>query len=230
MSIQALGSMFWRTLWQLLAPSRCAACDDSLDDAEPEGLLCAACLTLCEPCPASSLPLVPGAPSCLSRFAYGGPIQTALLRLKWQGRDDLAGPLGRLLRPLVATMLRSCEADFLVPIPLHPQRLRQRGYNQALLLARSALPAKPSSLRLHGGLLKATRATTAAHHQRRNERLLRVESRFAVPAKAKALVASRRIILIDDVITTGATVTACAKALRQAGASDVRAISLLRVV
>ena len=86
--------MFWRTLWQLLAPSRCAACDDSLDDAQPHQLLCAACLTLCEPCPASALPLVPGAPSCLSLFAYGGPIQTALLRLKWQGRDDLAKPLG----------------------------------------------------------------------------------------------------------------------------------------
>lgn len=222
--------MIWRTLWQLLAPSRCAACDDSLDNAQPHQLLCAACLTLCEPCPASALPLVPGAPSCLSLFAYGGPIQTALLRLKWQGRDDLAKPLGLLLRPLVATMLRSYEADFLVPIPLHPQRLRQRGYNQAMLLARAAQPLHSSSLRLHAGLLMATRATTAAHHQRRKERLLRVESRFAVPPKTKALVANRRIILIDDVITTGATVTACAMALRQAGASDVRAISLLRVV
>ncbi|MBL8632252.1 MAG: ComF family protein [Myxococcales bacterium] len=228
MTMKSLGKALWNALWQLLAPPVCAACDEPLH--QPNVLLCADCAALCEPCPAQTMPLVPGAPHCLSRFAYGGPVQTALLRLKWQGRDDLARPLGLLLRPILLEMLQTFEADWLVPIPLHPQRLRERGYNQAMLLARAAMPTQPSSLTLHAGLLSATRPTAAAHRQRRIERIQRVESRFVVPRRAQAHITQRKIILIDDVITTGATVTACAEALRQAGARDVQALSLLRVV
>lgn len=230
MTMQSLGLRLWNALWQLLAPSRCAACEEPLLDEAPDALLCQDCFALCEPCPPVAMPLVPGAPLCRSRFAYGGPIQAALLQLKWQGRDDLARPLGLLLRPILLRMLQTFEADWLVPIPLHPQRLRERGYNQAMLLARAARPSKPSTLQLHAGLLRATRPTEAAHRQRRTERLQRVASRFVVPDAVRALVADKQIILIDDVITTGATVTACTEALRQAGARDVQALSLLRVV
>lgn len=220
----------WESLWQCLGPSRCAACDEPLSDGNAPGQLCSVCFALCEPCPLDAGTLATQTPACRSSFVYEGPLSTALLRLKWQGRDDLARPLGRLLGPLLRELLD--DYDWLVPVPLHPERLRQRGYNQATLLAREALRCQPHRhrLTLHVGLLTAIRSTSAAHQLRRAERLQRVRSRFAVPPQVQRKVAKRRIVLVDDVITTGATVMACSEALTSAGAAEVTAISLLQVL
>ena len=220
----------WDALGQCLCPSRCAACDEPLTDGHATGQLCTACFALCEPCPIDASDLSTQAPRCRSSFVYEGPLSTALLRLKWQGRDDLARPLGLLLGPLLHDLMD--QYDWLVPVPLHRERLRRRGYNQSTLLAREALRCQTGRprLRLHVGLLTATRPTLAAHQLRRSERFQRALSRFAVPARAQPKVANRRIVLVDDVITTGATVAACSEALTQAGAAEVTAISLLRVI
>jgi len=206
------------------------ACDEDLEEESLPGSLCAECFALCEPAPAVGPALLPNAPRCHCRFVYEGPLATALLRFKWQGRDDLARPLGQLMVPLLAELIQT--HDWLVPVPLHPQRLRRRGFNQATLLARESLRhcPTPRRLRLHPGLLTATRATAPAHRLGRLERLERTRSRFAVAPRAQAQIANRRIVLLDDVITTGATVTACAEALQIAGAVEVTAISLLRVL
>jgi predicted amidophosphoribosyltransferase len=171
----------WNALWECLGPRTCAACAEDLDDQAASGQLCRDCLALCEPCPRDVTGLPPHAPRCLSAFVYEGALATAMQRLKWQGRDDLARPLGQLLSPLLAEVAQTC--DWLVPVPLHPQRLRLRGYNQATLLAREARRACPSAqaLRLHPGLLTTTRATAPAHQLGRQARFLRVESQFSVP-------------------------------------------------
>ena len=219
----------WNALWLLLGRHECAACEEPLAEGYRQGPLCVDCFCRCEANPDEPTDLPLDAPPLRSAFVYDGPLSHALLLLKWQGRDDLALPLGRLLTPLLAEL--ATQHDWIVPVPLHRSRLRERGYNQSTLLAQEALRAvTPPAARLHPGLLVATRATTAAHHLGRAARLARVRSRFDVPKAAEAKVRGRRVLLIDDVVTTGATVTACAQALRAAGASHVSALSLLRVV
>ncbi len=217
----------WDAVWQCLEDIRCACCDESLEGGYEQGPLCAECFAVCEPCPAhgDSLPL--GAPPCHSAFAYHGPLSEAVLRLKWRGRDDLAEPLGKLMMPLVTQQMD--EHDVLVPVPLHPSRLRQRGYNQATLLAKAALPNRSARRRIQPFALAARKPSLPARHVDRAERLLRVQRQFTVPKAAASELRGLRVLLLDDVITTGATVTACAEALREVGVSHVSAVSLLRV-
>ncbi len=220
----------WNALWLLLGAHHCAACNDPLDDGYRHGPLCPSCFAVCEPAPPAGPELPHQAPPCHSAFVYEGPLAHALQRLKWQGRDDLAGPLGTLLAPVLLTV--AADHDWLVPVPLHVQRLRERGFNQSTLLARSALRAlgqRPKP-RLRMDLLAATRETAPARQLGRQARFAKTHRLYAVPPRAASVVAGRRVILLDDVITTGATVTACAVALRDAGAAQVTAVSLLRVV
>lgn len=219
----------WNALWLVLGRHECAACDEPLDEGYLHGPLCASCFAACEPVPRSLPAQHDTAPQCHSAFVYDGPLSHALQLLKWRNRDDLARPLGALLGPLLREL--AAGHDWIVPVPLHPRRLRERGYNQSTLLAREALRllTKPKP-RLHPGLLLATRPTTAAHRIGRTARFERVRSLFTVPRKAEVYVRGSRMLLVDDVITTGATVTACAEALRRAGAAHVTALSLLRVV
>ncbi len=117
-------------------------------------------------------------------------------------------------------------SDVLVPVPLHPRRLRERGYNQAALLARE-LGRRTG--RPHGERVLVRRKDTApqaglsAAARRRN-----VAGAFAV--RQKGFIAGRVVTLVDDVLTTGATAYACARALREAGAREVRLLSIARVL
>ena len=171
----------------------------------------------------------PKLPSALSRivapYEYGGALADALLRLKWQGRDDLGRPLGQLLGPLLRA--RAGSFDVLVPVPLHPRRLRERGFNQATLLARAAhksaqlgeLPLLPSVLRRMGSDPPARAASRTARFSR---------TRGAFVVRDPRRIAGKRVLLVDDVVTTGATALACATALVDAGALRVEALALLR--
>lgn len=231
----------------LLWPAFCAACEgERVYDGQ---LLCESCRPALAPlvprkvCPRCAAPRSPdaisqgcrgcrdcaGLGSALARihagYEYGGPLADALLRLKWQGRDDLARPLGRLL----ATPLARCRSgiDLVVPVPLHPSRLRERGYNQAALLAQAALATLPRRLRpplVHGALHRRRAAGPARDLSPALRRLRTRGAFFARPEK----VAGQRVLLIDDVVTTGATALACAEALRDAGAERIEALCLLR--
>ena len=175
--------------------------------------------------------LDPAVQQIRAAFAYEGALASALMRLKWQGRDDLAAPLGGLLAPLLAEALLRC--DVVTPVPLHPSRLRARGYNQAALLLQAALRAHPDALPCRpvvAGLLRRTLATEPALAHGPRARQLRVEGAFAVRARHQPALRTRglRVLLVDDVVTTGATVGACAAALRAAGATHVEAVALLR--
>jgi ComF family protein len=158
----------------------------------------------------------------LAARVFGGAIAVALRRFKYESRPDLAGSLGHLLREAVAEA--GVCADVVVPVPLHPKRLADRGYNQAALLARAA--AARLSIPLAARALVRMRHTTKQAHLGREARLGNVAQAFQV--RDCAAIRGRRVLLIDDVVTTGSTLSACTEALLAGGAVSVQALVLAR--
>ena len=223
----------------LLFPKRCVGCD------REGAFLCQECLAelpLLEP-PFCFLCGQPGrlmmrlCLSCWERpleidgirapYRMEGAVREAVHALKYQYVRALAPTLGQLLAEFIAVSPDlSGPADVLVPVPLHPRRERSRGYNQSLLLARETgkivgLPVEQKALRR----LRATpsQARSASQQERRDN----VSEAFAADA---ALAQGRRVVLVDDVCTTGATLEACAIALKEAGAASVWGLTLAREV
>jgi ComF family protein len=152
---------------------------------------------------------------------YEGPVAAAIKRFKF-GRQIVYQPLLRswLQRPGCREL--ADEADLLLPVPLHPRRLKARGFNQALLLAR-AFPEKPVGLEA----LTRERYTVPQVGLNLSQRRDNVKGAFAV-SRPEA-VKGKKILLIDDLYTTGATVRECAKVLRRAGADRVEVLTVARV-
>lgn len=203
LSLSTLGEL----LLAALAPSRCAACD------EPVALHRA----FCPPC-AVTLVAAPATPFCFSAFEYGASIARSIARFKYEDRPDLARVLASIAmrtRPAIAAF----APEVVVPVPLHATRLAERGFNQAVLLARPI--SKSLCLPLAPRALVRTVATPRQALLTRTARLENVARAFVV--KDAAAVRGRRVLLVDDVRTTGATIAACAAPLLAAGAVAVRA-------
>ncbi len=160
-------------------------------------------------------------------FAYEGPPAAALIRLKFGKQLAWAGPLGALLTHAKAWQQ---HWDAVVPIPLHARRLRQRGFNQSVELAHVALRIVGATGLLHARVLQRTRYTTPQSTLRASERAANVAGAFKVHPRAAAFVADARprVLLVDDVVTTGSTLHAARTALMAAGASQVHALALMR--
>jgi ComF family protein len=120
------------------------------------------------------------------------------------------------------------EADLVVPVPLHWRRLFIRRYNQAALLARMA--AREAGVALAPDLLRRARWTGSQAGLKAKERRRNVRQAFDVPPRWQAKLAGKSVLLVDDVLTTGATVEACVRALQKAGAAHVDVLTLARVV
>ena len=166
----------------------------------------------------------------IPRRRAAGPHEGALRRLvhvfKYEQRHGLAPPLGRLMRQSGAEMLAG--ADCVVPVPLHPRRQRARGFNQAAALAARLGPPVVGALRRTR--FTAPQADLPAGRRRRNVRgAFAPAGRFGTRSR-RAAVEGACVVLVDDVTTTGATLDACARVLRRAGAREVRALTLARVV
>jgi ComF family protein len=191
---------------------------------------------VCDPCWARIGRFV--APSCelgatmthLDRVHAIGPLDNVLRdvihALKFQQRRGLAARLGPLLRDVAGDLLGG--ADAVVPVPLHPWRQWRRGYNQAEMLA--ATLGRPIWL-----ALRRTRATPPQTSLDRDARHANVRHAFALggwlpgsAARTRRRVEGRTLVLVDDVLTTGATLDACARVLRQAGAREVHAVTVAR--
>lgn len=145
---------------------------------------------------------------------YDGPLRDAIHALKFGGCQAMAGPLGRLMGEVAATDPR-LRADIVVPVPLHPKRLRERGFNQAELLATEVagylnIPIRADAL----GRVRVTASQTALS---RDERRANVRAAF----EAVHLLQVGRVLLVDDVMSTGATAMECARALRRSGVPEV---------
>ncbi len=151
-------------------------------------------------------------------------MRQAILLFKYGRRPSLGRHLGRLMAEAPESLLDPRHFDLLIPVPLHPRRERERGFNQAALLAREV--GSRWELRVGDRLLRRIRATEAQSGGRR-EREENVKGAFR--AVRPDQVEGRRLLLIDDVLTTGATVNECAKTLLAAGADEVTVYSLARV-
>jgi ComF family protein len=152
--------------------------------------------------------------------AYDGALRAIVHALKYDGRRSLAATLAALMRERGAEILAG--ADALVPVPLHPARRRERGFNQAADLARH-LPLPTVNA------LRRTRRTAAQASLPAARRHGNVRGAFAATPLA-ASVAGLTVVLVDDVSTTGATLEACARALKEEGVVEVRALTAARVV
>lgn len=157
-----------------------------------------------------------------SALAYEGATEAAIRRFKYEGWRRLAGPLAELLAERL--VVEGLSARWVVAVPLHPQRRRERGFNQADLLA-SELRSRLSALRPPGELVR-TRPTPPQVGRDRRGRHENVRDAFAWRGPP---LAGQALIVVDDVATTGATLDACAAALRTAGCGPVTGVSVARV-
>ena len=224
-----------RQLLDLLYPPRCAGCQRG------GHVLCPSCLAHIPPltsiCQRCSAPISPegicsscqSAPLKLSGLravsAYQEPLRSYIHALKYDGNTRLAQPLGMLL--VQGYRALGIRADCIVPVPLHSDRHRQRGYNHAALLARVC--ATQTNLPLFENMLIRHRATLSQVGLAHWERQQNVQGAFScAPAYANGQLRGRTILLIDDVSTTSSTLEACAAPLFAAGAAAVYALVLAR--
>ncbi len=148
---------------------------------------------------------------------YDAQARRIILPLKHGDRVELASALATHMARVGATLLR--EADWVVPVPLHRRRLLTRRYNQSALLARAV--ARMGSRSLLVDALVRTRSTVSLVGKTRRERAQIVAGAFAIRPGREAAIAGRRVLLVDDVLTTGATASACTLALLAGGATRV---------
>ena len=222
----------------LLYPPRCLVCK-----ALGESGLCAACAGQITPvaapfCPVCGQTLLPDAEGCLhcrrrlpafararALGAYDGVLRHAIHQFKYRDRPQMAVPLGHLLAAYArdhAPELNGLRFDALLPMPMHPNRQRQRGYNQSERLAR--VVGNEISLPLLTKALIRTRPTRPQVGLAGDAR--RTNLRGAFEVKQPLLVAGKTLLLIDDVVTSGSSLHECAVVLKAAGAKAVYALTL----
>jgi ComF family protein len=225
----------------LLAPA-CASCQRPLD--EPiRGPVCQQCWRgiisftppLCRRCgdplpswrvlslEAEMCPRCRRRPSvlleCRALGPYDGSLRAIIHALKYDGRRSLAGPLADLIRSDCGNLIAA--SDLVVPVPLHARRRRERGFNQAEELAvKLGLPCR--------SVLRRKRATPSQTDLPAARRHANVRDAFSVSRGVS--ISGLRVLLVDDVCTTGATLEACAQVLKAGGAANVRAVTAARVV
>lgn len=241
-----VGNLDWRRMGglvlDLLLPPRCLKCGAEIGS---DGALCATCWreisflqppccarcglpfevdlgaeAICGAC-ARDMPLYERARAALR---YDEASRTLVLAFKHGAKLQLAPTLGRFMRRAGADLLAAC--DVIVPVPLHWTRLFVRRYNQAAVLAHAlSVGGGPP---VEADLLRRHRATPSQGRSGRAERRRNVHGAFAL--KRGRNVAGRRILLVDDVLTTGATVTECARVLMDSGAKAVDVLTVARTV
>nr|WP_033923098.1 ComF family protein [Sphingomonas sp. 37zxx] len=201
----------WETL-RFLGPPWCAACALPFDHERGAGAVCGDCLMT-----------PPRHNGVRAAVAYGDVARRTVLKLKYGGRIGCADTVARLMRRLLPD-----DCDVLVPVPLHRRRLWSRGFNQAGLIA-SAL-ARDHGIAVALDILVRRRATPVLKGLNGRARAKAVAGAFAVVAGREGAIAGRRVILVDDVYTSGATTDACTAELLRAGAASVTILCWARVL
>jgi len=233
---------FFRAVLDLLLPSFCLGCEKPLGmSAKP--LFCPDCLAALQPVQSPLCPccgrtyLTTGGDhhcgGCLAKpryfnkamalFLYEEPIRKLIQHFKYQGKTACLATVADLSlnHPVIE---ETKEIDLIIPVPLHHGRLRERGFNQALLLAKAIFPNDP---RISSGILIRSRPTAPQAGFNGAARRANLKNAFRVGKPDR--IAGKKILLVDDVLTTGTTVDECAKTLRKAGASEVMVLTLARV-
>lgn len=227
----------------LLFPPRCRVCRTWGHDP-----LCAACRgevvsprpPLCSRCGIPLGSLTSGAlcggcrieqpPYAVARSAalYRGRLRAAIHRFKFEGRQELGSILGALLAEFVLTTPSLAIAEVVLPVPLHSSRQRERGFNHAAMLA--ARVAETLRLPMVEGALLRIAPTLPQTSLGRMERFANVRGAFSVDPRRGPLLRGCTLLLVDDVLTSGATAAACARVLLSAGAVEVRVATLARAL
>lgn len=158
-----------------------------------------------------------------SVFRYDDSTARLLHSFKYGGRTTALATFGALKKSL-AHLEELNDQDFIVPVPLHRNRLKERGFNQALLLAKVFFPDQKE--RIHPALMERCRWTVPQTGLKGKERRKNLKNAFKV--KDRIRLEGKKILIVDDVFTTGTTVNECARTLKQAGAGDVQALTLAR--
>jgi ComF family protein len=179
-------------------------------------------LSACGRCRRGLQPFSAGA----SLGPYEGSLRTAIHEFKYRSRRRVATRLAAELLASEAGAAVLGGAQVLVPVPLHPRRRRERGFNQAELLA--AELAAGTGLEVAAGALVRRKDTAPQAGLSAAQRRENVSGAFAV--RKRAQIADRVVVVVDDVFTTGATALACARALREGGACEVRLLAAARVI
>lgn len=204
-----------RNRWTAVVSPLCSCCGLAFTGRQGPDHLCGRCL---------ERPLGFGRARAVG--IYDQTLKAAIVQLKFNGKVTLAQPLGDLLYEAFRRFWPPAGIDLIAPVPLHDRRLRQRGFNQAyLLMRRWRLPAQTELVR---DLLVRTRDTAPQSGMSRQQRRRNIHKAFAVnrPGQGRG----RKVLLVDDVLTTGATADACARALIRDGAAGVDVLTLARAL
>jgi ComF family protein len=208
-------------LAQWFAPSECVLCGDSGLNGTVD--LCAACDAELPEGSDEPMLLPEGTDACRCCFRYELPVDVMLRRVKFQRELYFARVLGEACaRRISNAQLAWPRLDVLVPVPLHHARLAKRGFNQAAELARPLAAVLGCELLERAAIRR--RATREQSSLARNERAINLQGAFEI----RGAVAGLRLLIVDDVITTGATLGALATALKAAGAASVFALGIAR--
>lgn len=207
-------TQLYHAVLDLLFPERCPGCGHF------ESGICRQCrgkLTVYT----SSIRSVPGIDAISVAYVYSGPLRRAIHQLKYRRRPRVAHQLGELLAPFALPHSRSIDA--VLPVPMHATRRAERGFNQAELIAK-AVAQNTSLVCVSDGLVRV-RATGQQVKLNARERQTNMDGAFAWQSSSPP---PSRALIIDDVLTTGATMSACALALRDAGCREIYGLALAR--
>jgi competence protein ComFC len=228
-------------LLELIFPSRCAicressplplcsSCQDTFEFVKPPFCLCCGIPrlsvheeSLCANCRDNP----PSFDMIRSACIYGGTVKKAIAAYKFQGLKRLSAPFAILMTNLLESECILKEAELMVPVPLHRSREKERGYNQSGLLA--DLVSSKTGIRVQKRLLIRTRRTETMNRLKRGERFCNLEHAFSV--QRNGLIEGKKVLVIDDIITTGATLHECARTLKEAGARQVFGVTIARTL
>jgi ComF family protein len=210
----ALCASCWDTL-RFLGPPACACCGYPFEYEAPSQSLCASCTRQ-----------LPQYDRARAVFAYDDFSRSLILTFKHADRTHQAPSFGRWLARAGSELLG--DADLIVPVPLHRWRLFHRRYNQSALLAQAL--GRESGKRVAVDLMTRRRRTPPQGRMSRAARIRNVRAAFAVREEWRERLRDARILLLDDVLTTGATVEECARVLKRGGAATVDVLTLARVI
>jgi ComF family protein len=202
-----------------ISPPLCPRCGVMFEGRSGSDHLCGRCLQ--QP---------PSFHMARAAFLYDRSLIDVIHCFKYKGKIQLAAPLGSLLWQAYLRFWGQQRPDAILPVPLHAGRLRERGFNQAELLVRkwSKLPGGADAPPVAGGVLRRSRATPSQAGLGRRERETNIRGAFMVRQPER--ISGRHLLLVDDVVTTGATAGECARLLLASGAARVDVLTLARVI
>jgi ComF family protein len=218
---------FFGVLFNLLYPRVCLICSHKINDLNISPI-CGDCVDKIRGNPEASR--IEGKTEdfafdlALYAARYEEVMKKCICLFKYEGKTQLAGPLGKLMSDFAVRNIGAEEIDVIVPVPLHPVKLRERQFNQSELLA--AHLARKMNKNMVRDKVRRIKYTAPQTELKRDQRLRNVRGAFLV--RKNADFKEKTVLLVDDVLTTGATLHECAKALKDAGAKKVVALALAR--